>query len=359
MFPLSDLLMTRSRKPKNTKQKATVADSSQPQTLALSSLHEEVEALKQDQQWFCKQIKRKRTELKNLVDQLEEISREMFQRCSPVVQEMMERDREIHHLFSEVFTKRKLGKKSKKKIQNIYDSLQMDGIISPQTDEEEGDLFSNHFDEDFSQTENQDQETQQYQQQEEVSQPAADKAPNQRNIRETFLRLATRFHPDKVSDSETQNQYTAIMQEVNEAYQQGDFAKLLEIERQQHNEEIIVGSKNNESSLEKQRSQLIRENEVLKQQYEEIKQELRYLRRTPEGTIVTDYRRAAKEGIDPIAEMVEQAQTQLEVLTEIRDFVRDFRDKKITVEQFLAGPDSEANLTRDEIEVILQEMLEL
>jgi len=350
--------MTRSRKPKNTKQKAAVAASSE-KTLALSSLYEEVEALKQDQQWFCKQIKRKRTELKNLVEQLQEISRDMFQRCSPIFQEMTERDREIHRLFSEVFSKQKLGKKSKRKIQKIYDSLQMDGIISPKTDEEQSDSFSEYFDEDFSQTENRHQETQQHQEQEEVSQPTAEKAPNQRNIRETFLRLAARFHPDKVSDSETQHQYTAIMQEVNEAYQQGDFAKLLEIERQQHSEEIIVGSQDNGSSLEKQRSQLIRENDVLKQQYEEIKQELRYLRRTHEGTIVTDYRRAAKEGIDPIAEMVEQAQAQLEVLTEIRDFVQDFRDKKITVEQFLAGPDSAANLNLDEMEAILQEMLEL
>lgn len=148
------------------------------------------------------------------------------------------------------------------------------------------------------------------------------------------------------------------MQEVNEAYQQGDFAKLLELERQQHNEEIIVGSKNNESSLEKQRSQLIHENDILKQQYEEIKRELRYLRRTPEGTIVTDYRRATKEGVDPIAEMVEQAQTQLEVITEIRDSVRDFQDQKITVEKFLAGPDPKDHLTLNEMERILQKILE-
>jgi len=347
--------MPRSRKPKKPKKNSPVAANSQSAKLARSSLHEEIDSLKQDQQWLFKQIKRKRTELKNLVNQLQDISREMFQRCSSIFQEMTERDREIHDLFSEVFTKRKLGKKSQKKVQKIYESLQMEGIISPhfEEDEAEADSFSEGVGNDFSE-----HETNHQQEQTEASQAAAEKAPNQGNIRETFLRLASRFHPDKVTDNETQTQYTAIMQEVNEAYQQGDFAKLLEIERGQHNEENIVAAKDNESSLEKQRSQLIHENDILKQQYEEIKQELRYLRRTPEGTIVTDYRQATKAGIDPIGEMVEQAQDQLETLTEIRNFVRDFRDKKMTVEQFLAGPDLGTDLTLDEIESFLEEMFE-
>jgi len=334
--------MTRSRKqrqPKNNKTQSNVTANAQTASLARTSLHEEVEALKRDQQWYLKQIKRKRSELQNFVAQLTDISKEIFRRSRPVIEQITERDREIHQLFQEILTKRKASKNNLKKIQSIYSSLQMEGVISPEQDQQK---------ENVSEPDNE----QKQQQTTETRQPSADKSPNQPKLRETFLRLASRFHPDKVADEETQTQYTAIMQEVNDAYQQGDFARLLEIERKQHDQDLHVASQDNESSLEKQHAKLIRDNELLKQQYEEIKQELRYLRRTPEGEAVTEYRRATKEGIDPIAEMVEQAENQLEHLTEIRDFVKDFLDKKITIKQFLTGPSVGREMSYDELDAI-------
>ena len=338
--------MSRSRKSK----------SSQPQTpsLALSAVHDQIAALKKDQQWFLKQIKRKRTELKNLVAQMQDIAQEMFQKSRPIMEKMMERDREIHQLFQEIFKKRKFGKKSRKQIQNVYESLQNDGLISPEGDET--DPCSDEFAEEFKKaTENFQEETQESHQPKETSDPPA----NQRKMRDIFLRLASQFHPDKVTDSETQEQYTAIMQEVNEAYQTGDFAKLLEIESKQHDLTNFTGNNDQESNAEKQRSKLMRENELLAQQYEEIKQELRYLRRTPEGSLVTDYRRATKEGIDPIADVVQEGEKQLEFMTEIRDFIRDFRDKKMTIQDFLRGPDLGTAMTVEDLEDILSEMFEV
>lgn len=348
--------MSRSRQQKSSKKKPTASANSQTKELALSPLQEQIDVLKRDQQWFLKQIKRKRTEFENLVEQMQEISRQMFQQCAPIVQKMMERDREIHQLFAEVFEKRGMGKQSTKKVRRVYESLQRDGIISPEPSEaeaEEANAFADHFSEDFSE-ESSDRETYQ-----ETSTPTDDPPANQRKIRETFLRLASHFHPDKVTDSETQTQYTAIMQEVNKAYQEGDFAKLLEIERRQHEKEAISVADDGESSSEKQRLKLTRENELLKEQYEEIKQELRYLRRTPEGQAVTDYRRATKEGFDPIGDVVEEAESQLETITTIRDFVRDFRDKKITIQDFLKGPDLGITITEEDLEAMLEEMFEV
>jgi len=348
--------MSRSRKQKSAKKKPTA--NSQTNELALSPLQEQIEALKQDQQWFLKQIKRKRTEFENLVEQMQEISRQMFQQCAPVVQKMMERDREIHQLFAEVFEKRKMGKKSTKKVRKIYESLQRDGIISPEPSEADAETnaFADSFSEDFSE-ESSDGET--HQKDQETPTPTDDPPANQRKIRETFLRLASHFHPDKVTDSETQTEYTAIMQEMNKAYQEGNFAKLLEIERRHDEKEAIAVADDDESSSEKRRLKLTRENELLKEQYEEIKEELRYLRRTPEGQAVTDYRRATKEGFDPITDVVEEAESQLETITTIRDFVRDFRDKKITIQDFLEGPDLGITITEEDLEAMLEEMFEV
>ncbi|CCQ69383.1 hypothetical protein CWATWH0402_658 [Crocosphaera watsonii WH 0402] len=105
------------------------------ESLGLSSFHERRRCLEEEHQWLLKQIKRKRTELKNFLDQMRSIGMEIFRRVSPIQQQIQELDREIHELFSEILTKRKLGKKSKEDIVGVYHSLQLMGVISPQSEE--------------------------------------------------------------------------------------------------------------------------------------------------------------------------------------------------------------------------------
>ena len=117
------------------------------QSLGLSSFHERRRCLEEEHQWLLKQIKRKRTELKNFLDQMRSIGMEIFRRVSPIQQQIQELDREIHELFSEILTKRKLGKKSREDIVGVYHSLQLMGVISSQSeeleeDEEEENIFS-------------------------------------------------------------------------------------------------------------------------------------------------------------------------------------------------------------------------
>ena len=334
------------RRTKKSKKQPTIQADPQTTSLARSSLQEQVEALRKDQEWLFKQIQRKRTELSNFVAQIEEISREMYQRCSPIVQKMMERDREIHQMFKAILRNKKLNKTNKKKVKKVYQQLQNDGVISPEEAHQKQSFSPPDMNE-------QEQEKASTNERKEISDPPSNKG----KIRETFLRLASRFHPDKVTDRETQDQYTTIMQEVNKAYQEGDFAKLLEIERKQHDAETISFSQEAESDTDKQRLRLIRENDILRQQYEEIKQELRYLRNTPEGSMVSDYRRAKKEGIDPLQETVEEGESQLEFITEVRDFVQDFQNRKITLEEFLEGPNIGMELTSEDLELILDELI--
>ena len=105
------------------------------ESLGLSSFHERRRGLEEEHKWLLKQIKRKRTELKNFLDQLRSIGMEVFKRLSPIHQQMQELDQEIHELFSEILTTRKLGKKSREDIVGVYHSLQLMGVISPQSEE--------------------------------------------------------------------------------------------------------------------------------------------------------------------------------------------------------------------------------
>jgi hypothetical protein len=61
-------------------------------TLALSDLHLKIENLETEYQWLLKQIKRKRTELNNFVEQMQTLARKMFFKATPKMREMLALD---------------------------------------------------------------------------------------------------------------------------------------------------------------------------------------------------------------------------------------------------------------------------
>ncbi|MGF1536184.1 MAG: J domain-containing protein [Elainellaceae cyanobacterium] len=313
--------------------------------------HEKLLQLEEERRWLLKQIRRKRTELDNFISQMRDLASELFQRSSGSLNEMKALDTEIHALFDEIF-KRKFGKRSRRQIEQVYRNLQLQGVISvnpefmkafmdQDSDSKAGpaDFFGEDFDPDFF--------NQAFPGVGEQGRPAAEdeepsgsSAPSRdRAMRQTFLRLASVYHPDRAEDEDAQARNTEIMKEINQAYRSGDFARLLELEQQQDSDEPIEIDRSSESEVERECRRLERENGELSDQYEGIKQELRDLRNnTQEGVMVKSYRKAAKEGVDLVGELMEEAAAEVEMVEEIRDFVRDFRDRKMTIQEFVDGP---------------------
>ncbi|MEH2191550.1 MAG: J domain-containing protein [Nostoc sp.] len=328
--------------------------------LALSQLHIRLQFLEKEHQSLLKQIKRKRTELNNFVEQTRTFATEIFHQASPSFQKMAELDQEIHALFDEIFTTRKFGKQTLKNIEAVYLNLQLTGIIClkpnrQQFNKELDELFDNPEPESDFSRETAEDRYQHWQAQESVESQSVGRTKDKRKIRETFLRLAEIFHPDKVKDSETQTYNTEIMKSINQAYQEGDLARLLEIERLHQVGEII--DLNSEDDLTRKCRTIEQQNEILLTQYENVKQELRLAKKTPEGTMVSDSRKAAKKGIDSTALMLETIESQINVVAHIRDFVKDFKEQKITIKEFLGGPPSLHSLDEETMEDILEQML--
>lgn len=343
--------------PKKTKSASPTSSST---TLALSDLHIHLSALEKEHQSLLKQIKRKRTELNNFVEQMRSLATEIFQKATPSFKKMADLDQEIHALFNEIFTTRKLGKQTKKSIESLYLNLQMTGIISPKSAHEE-DEEDSELDELFENPEAEENETnrnrhQYWDSQQEIQSTSASRTEDSRKIRQTFLKLAEIFHPDKVQDSETHKSHTEIMKEINKAYQEGDLARLLEIERQHQLGETIDNS--SEDDVTRRCINLEKQNEILKTQYEKLKQELRLAKNTPEGAMVSDSRKAAKQGIDSTGIMLKQLESQISIIADIRDFIKDFREQKITIKDFLAGPPSLRSMREEMMEELLEEMME-
>jgi hypothetical protein len=334
-----------------------------PTSLALSSFHIRLETLEKEHQWLLKQIKKKRTEQKNFLEQMRAVATEIHSRCTPCFQRMASLDEEIHQVFDQILTTRKLGKQTRKNIEQVYRSLQVAGIISVKlnlTEDDSGEDFFEAGEEenDFSDSSDKNSENQgseEEYQKAEYDFSSASKSGESKKIRQTFLRLAEIFHPDKVKDSDIQMHHTEIMKEINKAYQEGDLARLLEIERLHQVEESF--SINSEDDLTRQCNKLEQHNEFLKTQYENLKSELRLAKNTNEGQMVSSYKKAVKEGIDPISQTVEQVETEIELISSICNFVKDFRDKKITVKKFLAGPPVLQQRNQEIIDELFEEML--
>ena len=95
----------------------------------------------------------------------------------------------------------------------------------------------------------------------------------------------------------------------------------------------------------------------MKEQYEHLKLELRLAKDTPEGQMVKDYRKAKKQGVDMIAEMIKVIEKELEELAKIRDFVLHFRDKKMTIKDFLQGPQLGQKMSEKEQQEAMEDLL--
>ncbi|NES71937.1 MAG: J domain-containing protein, partial [Okeania sp. SIO2D1] len=175
-----------------------------------------------------------------------------------------------------------------------------------------------------------------------------------KDIRKLFLKLAAKFHPDKADDDHAKEHHTEIMKEINVAYKNGDFARLMEIERH-----IQTGNTDNisaENGPERACQQLEKEIAVLNQQLEQLKEELREVKTTPEGEMVKLYRKTEREGENFVDLALEEANTEVTMLEDIRDFVQSFRDKKITIKQFLQGPASVRMREEEELEDLIEQM---
>jgi len=335
-----------------------VAAANTQTTLALSSLHLRLEGLEEEHEKLLKKIQRKRKELDNFVEQVRTIAVELFSRTHPPLEKIHEISGEIHEIFQEIFDKKKLSDKNKKKVQQVYVNLMMAGIITPkprdeedEDEEDEDNFFDEEDDEDF------DSYSEEYEEPDEPRQSQTSKIKDEnRQIRQTFLRLAEIFHPDKASDPETQMHNTEIMKEINKAYQDRDFARLLELEKK------YVDGKNidldSSDDLTRRCEVLARTNLLLKEQYEAILAELKIAKRTPEGEMVMDYRRAKREQVDMVDVMVEKLEQQIGFTEEIRDFVKDFRDNRISLKEFLEGPECERDMRQRMMEDFLSEILE-
>lgn len=164
--------------------------------------------------------------------------------------------------------------------------------------------------------------------------------PDEKNtgmLRALFRKLAIALHPDKVQDPSEREQLTSVMKEVTRAYESGDVARLVEIERAW----LAHGAApEQESDVARRVTELLSANKELRRQLRTLTAELKEIKHSVPG-LASPRRRGARSSAvrTELDEMVEQMERELSELRGLRDFARRFANGEMSVTEFLLGPD--------------------
>jgi hypothetical protein len=156
-------------------------------------------------------------------------------------------------------------------------------------------------------------------------------------LRALFRRLAVALHPDKVRDDNQCAALTAVMKEVTCAYESGDLARLLELERTWL-ASMPCAERDANEDLARRSADLLRANTELRRQLRGLSAELKGLKQTIPGA---GDRRGARGPLDfgvVADQIVEELRAELTRLEALRDFAAGFLRGDLTIEEFLLGP---------------------
>ena len=167
-------------------------------------------------------------------------------------------------------------------------------------------------------------------------------AKNQESLRAVFRRLVAASHPDRASDEADRERRTAAMKQATQAYERGDLARLLELEQAWQRGQGLPPAGSDEARC-RELELVIRE---LRAQASQLQREVRGAQLSASLTPLAE----------PIVQAIEEAKADVEQLEALRDFVISFRDGKISLGEFVEGPEPVYMHVEEDLAAILREV---
>jgi hypothetical protein len=181
--------------------------------------------------------------------------------------------------------------------------------------------------------------------------------PSEKNtglLRSLFRKLAVALHPDKVQDEKERATLTSVMKEVTRAYESGDVARLVEIERKWLARTVVPEQP---ADVASRITELLAANKELRRQLRALTAELKELKQSSVGFSPARGRGGRAGAVrSEVEEMVAHIERELAELRAVRDFAQRFADGDIDTAEFLLGPELED--ADDPFEQMLAEVLE-
>ena len=146
----------------------------------------------------------------------------------------------------------------------------------------------------------------------------------QKDIRKIFVKLSNKFHPDRARTEKETKEFHEMQQKLNHAYQNGDIQTLLEMERLLLTEEIDISDPKAYTIdvLQQAIERLEKELSFIDNQILRVRQEIKNLKNSDLGDLLTDLRKAKREGYG-IDDSIEELEQGIKMFTDMRDALKD------------------------------------
>lgn len=155
-------------------------------------------------------------------------------------------------------------------------------------------------------------------------------------LRALFRRLATLLHPDKVQDEEEKAERTSVMKDVTRAYESGDLARLVELERLHVGMLPVV---EDPEAFARHITQLTAANRELRRQLRDLTEGRKAVRDSlPFALDLRAKSRLRERGMEQLERLVDGVRQEIDEFRIVHDFVERFAAGKMGVREFLAGP---------------------
>jgi hypothetical protein len=337
-------------------QKQTAASAPLPESgLALhrSPAQERLEALRQEHERLLRDITKKRATRDVVEQRARDAASDLASKLGPLREAYSATLRELKALFDGLLgDKSHLNKRDRARVRRLYARILPDLASEPPSDdtapEDRGDSDDDDVPPRTRRTAVEDESEAGY---------SAAKPSEKKDglLRALFRKLAIALHPDKVQDPKERETLTSVMKEVTRAYESGDVARLVEIERTWLAQAPLP---ERELDVSRRITELLSANKELRRQLRALTAELKEIKQSVPG-MSAPRRRAGRPGTahSEVDQMIGQIERELGELRALREFTQRFADGDMSVTEFLLGPEL-AHDQDDPFEQMLAEVLD-
>lgn len=191
-----------------------------------------------------------------------------------------------------------------------------------------------------------------------------------KEIRKIFLRLASKFHPDKAKNKREQNKFHRLMQKINEAYERKDLATLIDISNKYDNGKEINWDEIDEEGLivdmlDIEIDKFKVELDLMRNQLHRVKTELKSIRTSEIGQAYKQDKNAHKHGAMNTDDLLNALEQQRHLMTQIRESLKEYLEqgempdliRALFVEE--SNPKDVNLVEPEEVQVELEEIVEV
>jgi hypothetical protein len=304
--------------------------------LRLQQPAEVLSALLRERSRLLKKIAAKQQELEQECETIRSTMLTLMSKMQGLVTERNQLVDEMHRLFDELLAEGRLSKSARKKVSAVYQIIKESNDFEPLDFDAFARPANPQSGEGFSETEASDTEPAPHPGPAAASARHAGGQPGNDSLRGLFRRLTMALHPDRVQHEGEQKRRTDVMKEVTRAYEDGDFARLIEIEQLWMAGGNVDATTNDAAAKRAVLEQTIKE---LQSQLKAVTSELRFVRASsPLRELFGSSRRRRVDDQGPIDAMVASANEDLERMRQMLEFVRAFSERKISLAEFMRGP---------------------